>query len=148
MDIHGSGLTIKIIAPDLGQQTVSGQHDSFILHQVTKQLKLFVCQCYRGSIHQHLMLFHIHRNQPYLIEFPHFLRGSRSPAKQRPHSGHQLHHAKWFRQIIIRSTVQSDHFIIFRSLRCQHHHRKLLGCCSSTQFSQNGKSILIRKHNI
>ena len=39
MDVHGTGLPVEIIAPDMAQKLISREDDALIFHQIFQDLK-------------------------------------------------------------------------------------------------------------
>ena len=71
--------------------------------------------------------------------------GHLRPAKNRPHTGEQFHHRKWFYQVIIRTHVQAADAVLFLAFGGQHddgNGRKL------TDALAGRKPIHVRQHHV
>nr|WP_277059988.1 nitrate- and nitrite sensing domain-containing protein [Rivihabitans pingtungensis] len=72
--------------------------------------------------------------------------GSRQPAQDGPHPGHDLRSGKWFYNVIVSADFQSNDTVHFFALRRNHNDRHRVAL--ATQTTTNGETIFARQHQI
>ena len=144
--IHRPALPIEGVAPDPVQQLVPGENHVLVFQEHLQNLVFLQRQRHVLSIHPDHMASRAHIQRAHRI-----LRLALLPsgaAQQSPHSSQKLHHPKGLGHIVIRSCIQPNHLIIFRSLGREHHHRNPLPGASRPDFPENLQAVLLRKHDV
>src|SRR5699024_8619793 len=122
VNIDGTALSVKTIAPDLIEQLGTGKDDPLAGDQQTQQLKFLEGEHYFVPVHLNNVADRVHVEIAYTIFLlPIVVRST--AAQQSTDAGEQLHHPKRLWNIVVSTDVQSAHNVILTALGSQHDHR-------------------------
>ena len=145
MHVDGAALTLETGIPHALHDHISGNHNAVVLHQQLEQFKLLIGQLDGLSVHIDHALFAVEGH----IAAGHqaFLRPA-GTAQKRLYPRDHLHHAERFGDIVVRAAVKPFHLIDFGGFRRHQNDGNLLRVRARAQPLEDGKSVLIRQHDI
>src|SRR5215207_8726792 len=110
----------RVVAPDLVEELLAGDHQALVAHEVLEQLELALRELHPALAAVHLVRVRVQREVP---DAQRRHAAGRAAAQERAHAGQQLLALERLDEVVVRADVEALHARVERVARGEHEDR-------------------------
>ena len=113
MGVDGPVVAEEVVAPDVGEQLVSGQSDVLVLHQVEKQIVFLRRQFYFLAVNGNGAGRDVDFQSVEFHDLLHWLFNAAVSGKNRVDASHQFLRAEGFYHVVVDTQFKTEELVVF-----------------------------------